>query len=300
VALESKGTRMSRSTAEGAAALRAVGASLRDPALRGPDHMAVQMISPGLTLASLMKVPGFGRIAPALMERMLPGALWFEVARTKYMDEVFLDEVASGARQAIILGAGLDTRAYRFEAELKDIEVFEVDHPITAGLKRSRLEDVLGGRPDHVNYVTIDFNKEDLAQVLDAAGFDRSRRSVVVWSGVAPYLEPAGVDATLAWMASQAPASVIVFDYCWRGLVDGDFDHIDGARLLRERVSAQGEPLLWGIPDHQTEAYLAERGLEIVEDLALTDAARYVTASDGTVPTELWDFGGIVRARVPG
>jgi methyltransferase (TIGR00027 family) len=262
--------------------------------------MAAAMISPGLTLASLIKLPGFGRVAPALMERILPGALWFEVARTKYMDEVFLDELASGAGQAIILGAGLDTRAYRLEDRLGGAAVFEVDHPVTADLKRRRLESVLGGRPDHVTYVTIDFNREDLAEVLSTAGFDRTQRSVVIWSGVAPYLEPAGVDATLAWMAGQAPGSVIVFDYCWQSLIDGKLDHIDGARILRERVRAQGEPLLWGIPDHQTEAYLADRGLEIVEDLALKDAARYVTASDGSVPAQLWDFGGMVRARVPG
>ena len=101
-------------------------------------------------------------------------------------------------------------------------------------------------------------------------------------------------------MAGQAPGSVIVFDYCWQSLIDGDLDHIRGARILRRRVESQGEPLLWGIPQDGTESYLAGLGLEVVEDLGPEDILRYVTASDGSVPTEIWDFGGFVRARVPG
>jgi methyltransferase (TIGR00027 family) len=297
---DARNQRMARSTAEGAATLRAVGALLSDPLLRGPDYLAARFISPGGRAAALVKVPLLRRVAPALVERMLPGGLAFELGRTKYMDEVLAAEVAAGAEQVIMLGAGLDSRPYRMRDQLADSAIFEVDHPITAAFKRERLEAVLGRVPDHVTYVQIDFNKEDLAQVLAASGYDPTRRSVVIWSGVAPYLEPAGVSATLRWMAAQAPGSILVFDYCWQEYVDGELDHMPGATILRKRVEAQGEPLLWGIPRGGAAECMADHGLELVEELGAEEGTRrYLTASDGSTLEMLWDFGGMIRARVP-
>ena len=89
----------------------------------------------------------------------------------------------------------------------------------------------------------------------------------MIWSGVAPYLQPEGVSATLRWMAAQAPGSVLVFDYCWQEYVDGELDHLPGAGNLRRRVEAQGEPLLWGIPKGQAAECMADHGLELLEDV---------------------------------
>lgn len=292
--------RMARSTAEGAATLRAAGALLRDPVLRGPDHLAARFISPGGTAAALVKVPLVRRVAPALIERLLPGGVAFELARTKFMDEALAQEVAAGARQVIMLGAGLDSRPYRMADQLAGAEIFEVDHPVTAAFKQERLKAVLGGAPEHVTYVQIDFNKQDLGEVLAGAGYDRTLRSVVIWSGVAPYLEPEGVSATLRWMAGQAPGSVLVFDYCWQEYVDGELDHLPGAGNLRRRVEAQGEPLLWGIPKGKAGQCMADHGLELIEDLdGEAGRARYLIASDGSSMEMLWVFGGMIRARVP-
>lgn len=291
--------RMTRSTAEGAATLRAVGALIGDPLLRGPDHLAARFISPGGTAAALVKVPLLRRIAPVLVERLLPGGIAFELARTKYMDEALAEEVADGAQQVMILGAGLDSRAYRMTGQLAGAAIFEVDHPVTAAFKQDRLKAVLGGAPDHVTYVQIDFNTQDLGQVLAAAGYDPALRTVVIWSGVAPYLRPEGVSATLSWMAAQAPGSVMVFDYCWQEYVDGQLDHLPGAGKLRRRVNAQGEPLLWGIPKGQAAGCMADHGLELLEDVGGEESRRFLTAADGSSLPMLWVFGGMIRARVP-
>jgi methyltransferase (TIGR00027 family) len=297
---QARANRLTRSTAEGAALMRAAGALIDDPALRGPDDMAADLIGPGLHAAALIKVPLLRHAVPVVIDRLLPGAIWFEVARTRGMDELLLEEVAAGAEQAIVLGAGLDSRPYRLAGELSEVGVYEVDHPTTAAYKRDRVRAVVGEPPANVRYVTVDFDRDDLAAELAAAGFDPGRRTVVVWSGVAPYLAEDAVSATLDWFAGLAPTSALVFDYCWREMVDGELDHLYGARQLRRRVAAQGEPLRSGIPRGRTAEYLAAHGLELVEDIGLEEAtARYLTGSDGRPPGRLWEFGGVVHARVP-
>jgi methyltransferase (TIGR00027 family) len=131
---------MARSTAEGAAALRAAGALIRDPELRGPDHLAGRFIAPGPRMTALIKVPGLRRLAFRVIERTLPGGVWFEIARTRGMDDFLREEVMGGARQVVILGAGFDSRAYRMADVLAGTVVYEVDHPVTSALKRSRYE----------------------------------------------------------------------------------------------------------------------------------------------------------------
>ncbi len=200
---DAEGNRLSRSTAEGAAVVRAAGHLLRDPALRGPDDMAARFIAPGLSAGAIVKVPGLRRLAPGIIERLIPGGVWFELARTRGMDDFVREEVAGGARQVVILGAGLDSRAYRMP-ELAATTVFEVDHPVTAAYKRERIAAVIGEPPAHVRYVEVDFAEEDLGERLAAAGYESGERSAIVWSGVAPYLAPEAVDATLAWIAAQA------------------------------------------------------------------------------------------------
>jgi methyltransferase (TIGR00027 family) len=296
---DARGNRSAGSTAEAAAALRAAGTLIGERELANPDSMAAAFIAPGLRTSSLVKLPGLRRLAPRIIERMVPGGLWFEIARTRGMDQVVEEEVAAGAGQVVILGAGFDSRAYRMTDRLRSAVVFEVDHPETSRRKRERVRAVVGQEPGWVRYVTLDFNRDDLGQALERQGHDRSSRSVVVWSGVAPYLEPAGVDATLAWMAGQAPGSVIVFDYCWREMVEATESYA-GAETLRRRVAAQGEPFRFGIPRGRTREFLAQRGLELVEDMdAEQGMRRFLTREDGTRVGWLWEFGGVARARVP-
>ncbi|ONI79750.1 hypothetical protein ALI144C_23660 [Actinosynnema sp. ALI-1.44] len=290
-----RGTLVAGSTAEAAALLRAAGALLTDPGLRGPDTLAAAMIPWAPRISALVKVPVLRRLVPWGIERVLPGALWFEVVRTKYMDDVVCEEIAAGARQVVILGAGFDTRAYRMTDTLGDIPVYEVDHPVTAARKQARLRAVTAGV---VRYVTIDFNHEDLATRLAGHGYDPHARSVVVWSGVAPYLAPPAVDATLRWMAWQAADSCLVFDYCWQEVVDGTATSAR-SRALARTLARQGEPLRWGIPRGQATAYLAARGLRVQDDHGVDEAARYLTRRDGSVAGPMWEFGGFVRCRVP-
>ncbi|MDQ3759524.1 MAG: SAM-dependent methyltransferase [Actinomycetota bacterium] len=289
-------SRMARSTAEGACALRAAGATLRDSELRNPDYLAADFIAPGLKATALVKLPLVRRLMPRLFEAILPGSFWFELGRTHHMDEVLLGEVRDGAEQVVFLGAGLDSRAYRLRDELATATLFEVDHPVTAAVKRERLEAIFGGMPEHVRYVHVDFNSEDVGERLAAHGFDESARSIVLWSGVTPYLEPEGVAESLRWFArATGPGSAICFDYLWKEMLDGD-DSFHGAKELRKRVAAGGEPFRFGIPRGESQAFVEQFGLVLEEDLGPEDAQERLLHGAG----EPYGFGGMALVRNPG
>ena len=289
-------SRMARSTAEGACALRAAGATLRDSELRNPDYLAADFIAPGLKATALVKVPILRRLSPRVFEAILPGSFWFELARTHHMDEVLLAEVADGASQVVFLGAGLDSRSYRLSDQLADAALYEVDHPVTAAVKRERLESIFGEIPGHVNYVHVDFNSEEVGERLAANGFDADARTIVLWSGVTPYLEPEGVAESLRWFVrGTGPRSAISFDYLWKEMLDGD-DSFYGAAQLRKRVEAGGEPFKFGIPRGKTREYVEQFGLVLEEDLGPEDAQERLLHGAG----EPYGFGGMALARNPG
>ena len=183
---EAKGSRVSGSTSDGTCLVRAIAAQESDPQLRCPDSLARAFVS-DLPVARLCDSrPGF-RIARWITERRARGVYWSEVARVKFFDEILLKEVAGGASQVVILGAGLDSRAYRFERELAEVKVFEADHPATAARKRERLRVALGEIPATVAYVQADLTVDDLASRLVEHGFDEAKSVFVLWCGVTMY-----------------------------------------------------------------------------------------------------------------
>ncbi len=117
-------------------------------------------------------------------------------------------------RQVLVLGAGLDTFAYRLEAQREArLRVFELDHPATQRDKRRRLAGAGIDEPAHVVYVAHDFERGSMTAALEAGGFDVARRTFVLWLGVTPYLTEAAVFATLDELARFPGGAEVVFDY---------------------------------------------------------------------------------------
>jgi methyltransferase (TIGR00027 family) len=286
------------STAEGAALLRAAGVAEPDPRVRNPDVLASGFVGWGLRLPALVKLPGLRRLVPRVAERRIPGSYYFETARTQHLDAVVRAEVRRGIAQLVLLGAGYDSRPYRMADELRDVAVFEVDLPAMSEIKRRKVRRIVGEPPANVRYVEIDFTREDLGERLAAAGYDPDATTLFIWSGVAPYLPEDAVRKVLAFVGAQgSPETSIIFDYCFREVVEGD-DAYYGAPELLARLAEMDEPLRSGIPRGRTAQYLAELGLRLEEDLGAPDAIeRYLTCSDGRVYGRPIGFGGLAHAR---
>ncbi len=238
----------------------------------------------------------------AYLEKKGPGLAAGIAARTRYIDDLVKRDVMNGAQQVVVLGAGLDMRAFRME-ELKDIHVFEVDFPATQALKREKLKLMDLPKRHHLTYVPIDFNKDDLATELSKAGYDPSIQTLFVWEGVTMYLDAGSVDATLKFVATHAAAgSTLYFDYMFNSVLDGT-NMTREALLVRETKSFNGhgtEKYTYGIDENEIESFLAERGFKLLEHMTADslkeryfhgeNADRYIFRICGFVHAEVKPF----------
>jgi len=135
----------------------------------------------------------------------------FLVMRSRYAEDELAQAYERGTRQYVVLGAGLDTFAYRNPH--RQLRVFEVDHPDTQAWKRRRLQEQAIGIPSSMRFVAVDFEKQRLADRLAAAGFRADRPAFFSWLGVTIYLTPEAVAGTLSTIAGCAPGSQVVFDF---------------------------------------------------------------------------------------
>ena len=221
-------------------------------------------------IVRLMLLPIIGPALLAMRERQIPGIRGNLLCRTRFIDDTFRDALARGCEQIVILGAGFDSRAYRFPGADR-VHVFELDHPATQAWKRDRIERTRGELPSHVTFVPIDFEQQELGETLAAAGFRTGRKTFVLWEGVTQYIGAEAVDATFQYMSrAVAPGSEIVFTYIHSGLIDGS-TQMQGAQKLLVELERHGEPWCFGINPPELSQYLAAHGLELIEDVGAMD-----------------------------
>ena len=137
------------------------------------------------------------------------------ISRTRYAEDTLEKAFRQGVRQCVILGAGMDTFAFRRSEMLEELEVFEVDHPATQEFKLHRLAELEWEHPTKLHFIPVDFTKESLVTVLTrSSSYDSNGKSLFSWLGVVSYLSHEDIFATLRSIAEIAPAgSIVVFNY---------------------------------------------------------------------------------------
>jgi methyltransferase (TIGR00027 family) len=221
----------------------------------------------------------------------------FMVARARLAEDALAAAYRDdGVRQYLVLGAGLDTFAYR--NPYADVKVFEVDHPATQAWKREMLAAAAIDVPSSVTHVAVDFERQSLRDELAAAGFDFAAPAMTAWLGVVPYLTREAFRATVELLGSFGGRSGVVFDYSLprEALPPREQLMLDS---MADRVRLAGEPFrLFFMPDELRDE-LAVAGLEVVEDLdgpSITERL-FVGRSDGLL---LRGKGGRVCRAVTG
>jgi methyltransferase (TIGR00027 family) len=168
------------------------------------DPLAIRILGPeGDAYAREPRLAGTGMVARSMRA--------FMAARSRYAEDRMAAAYQAGVRQYLVLGAGLDTFAYR--NPFPDLRVFEVDHPATQEWKRGRLQDAGIAIPDSLTFAPVDFQAQTLTDGLAAAGFDATQPAFVSWLGVIYYLTEEMAFDTLGVIAGLPAGSEIVFDF---------------------------------------------------------------------------------------
>jgi len=199
---------------------------------------------------------------------MRAGAAAGILCRARFAEESLESAVADGVRQYVILGAGLDTFAWR-RADLVDgLRVIEAGHSATQAVKRQRLASAGLRLPSSVAFAPVDFAREELPRALLRAGLDPGRPAFFCWLGVTYYLRRETLLATLGGLGTVAAAgSRLAFDY-----LDAEAFEPGKAepriRELQEKVRLLGEPMQGGLDPAALARDLPETGWRLRHDLA--------------------------------
>lgn len=216
----------------------------------------------------------------------------FIAVRTRFAEDALAIAFDRGVRQVVVLGAGLDTYAYR--SPIRDgVRIFEVDHPATQAWKQERLADAEISSPSWLTFAPVDFERETLSHGLAAAGFDPSQQTFFTWLGVVPYLTEEAVWSTLSFIAGLPHGAHVVFDYS-----DPPASLSPEMRTYHDvraaRVQALGETWLSYFEADKLHPKLRNLGFSAIEDLGPPQIrSRYFPGSAVALP----DKGGhILRA----
>jgi methyltransferase (TIGR00027 family) len=261
------------------------------PAFRDP--VARQLLSPQWAWYLRLSSGWQKRTAPEKRARAM-AQLDAIILRVAAIDAEIEAAVAAGCRQLVVLGAGLDTRAFRLDA-LAGVDVFEVDHPATQAYKR-RAAGSLRPRAKSMTFVAVNFERDSLEEGLRAAGFRSHEPAAWAWEGVVMYLTDEAVRGTLADIArSSRQGSVLVINY---------HEPETGAasrerRLSQMLLSFWREPQI-GLRTRETmQAEVRRAGFDVVSDTPPSEWAARLGAEQPAGRTARISRLLVARRRAP-
>ncbi|HKS51005.1 MAG TPA: class I SAM-dependent methyltransferase [Pseudonocardiaceae bacterium] len=215
--------------------------------------------------------------------------------RSRYVEDRLAEAAGNGINQYLILGAGLDSFAYRSPL-VAMLRVFEVDHPDTQDWKRRRLAQARIRVPTQVAFVAVDFERDTLHDHLVNAGFEVNQPSFITWLGVSQYLSHAAIATTLSTLGGLAPGTELTVEYALPVELRDEAGRYLADQLI-PLAAALGEPWLSFFSPTEMAALLDSCGFAVVEQVAQREQvnAALWRRSDGLRPSAL---SQLAQARV--
>jgi methyltransferase (TIGR00027 family) len=247
------------------------------------DELALQFLPSGYkALVKLTRWPSFRAWMIDLMERRACGVWAGVLCRKRYIDDRLLEALGAGAQAVVILGAGLDTRAYNLPA-LGAIPVFEVDLPENIAYKKAVLQKLYGSVPAHVTLVPLDFDKQDLAGSLASQGYNLETKSFFIWEAVSQYLSQDGIQKTMSFLAQAKASSRLVFTYICKDFIDGTARY--GLDALYETYRVRRSLWRFGLDPKGVAAFLGRYAWAELEQVGTQEyTSRYLGPAGRPMP----------------
>ncbi|NIM95089.1 MAG: SAM-dependent methyltransferase [Anaerolineales bacterium] len=225
------------------------------------DEVARRMLPGRLNL--LLSIFGIGPVRQGflrLIEWSSPG-MRSTLCRKRYIDDKLVEALGSGIDAVVILGSGLDTRAYRIP-QISTVRVYEIDLPQMISYKEGKLRQLYGSVPPHVKLIPIDFDRQHLEDALKDHGYSFDQTSFIIWEGVTQYISETAVRAVLESLAKVRQASRMVFTYITKDFIDGERKY--GLERLSRRTRG-----LWrfGLHPSQTAAFIGKYAWKELEQV---------------------------------
>lgn len=274
---------------------RAVSSLEKNPCYHSDDTLAYRLLPNFFRM--LLRIPHAGRLFVDAFAAV--GAYEYIVARTKFIDSIFRQALTEKFDQIVLLGAGYDTRALRFQELARGTHIFELDAPLTQEAKIGQYHRRGLAIPDNLTFVPADFEKEGLADMLDHAGFQKGMRSLFVLEGLLMYLQPETVHETFKVIHRYAgKGSQVVFDYVLASVLRGEGIYA-GEERFRKLVISQNESWNFGIEQGGLASFLSENGLKLIEykDTQILDRD-YFTDASGHVIAHVTGTHALVWAEI--
>ena len=250
----------------------------------GPDYLA-EIFLP----ASYRFFLRFKRIRENTKNKLaafMPGLNEYIIARTALFDGLFVDAIKEKFSQIVLLGAGYDSRAYRFAKLNSGTRIFELDAPPTQDRKIKCLKAAHISIPAEVHYVPINFMTESLSDLLNKAGYKDQERALFLWEGVSYYLDRDAVQQTLDFVSRCShPDSAIAFDYII-SISEENLPAYYGASELMQsmKVHHSNETLMFSIKPGEIESFLADNRLRMIEHMDNAEIERKYLMDDNGSP----------------
>ncbi|WP_180023240.1 class I SAM-dependent methyltransferase [Acinetobacter sp. YH1901134] len=219
------------------------------------------------------------------------------VARSRYAEDQLEKAVQQGIKQYVLIGAGLDSFVLRLAQKYSDIKIFEVDHPDTQTLKIRSLQK-LGHIPDHVDFVSIDFEKENLVYALKRSSYNTEQPAFFSWLGTTHYLKPETTMSTLQTIAEfAASGSELVLDY---SIPYQDLTGIErvGSFAVSKFTNFLSEPIIGSFHSDELHRAVTKLGYIVLEDLSAHDITQryFANRNDGIRHTQATHLLHLKRA----
>jgi len=232
-----------------------------------PDDLAEVFLPPYYRF--FLKFKSIQRNTWEKLNIAFPGINEYIIARTAYFDKHFKSALERQIPQIVLLGAGYDSRAFRFADLNQKTKVFELDSLPTQNRKKACLKKAKLDIPQQISFVPIDFNHELLEDVLSKSGFNINQETLFLWEGVSYYLDPESAEETLNFFSNSTHiASIFVFDYTI-SITEEDIHDSYGSKAFLQSMAQHhaDEAFMFSIPHGEIDRFLENRNLQCKEYL---------------------------------